>query len=188
MKLLKSPISEFNDIKHLCESCNENSFITIDTEFVRNKSFFPKLCLIQIANKKQAVIIDTIVSKNLKPIEKLLTNSKIVKVLHSSRQDLEVFYNTFKILPKNIFDTQIAYSFLGLDDQISYEKLVLKYCNKKIDKKYQYCDWSLRPLNLNQINYALSDVSYLIKIFTKMNNQLKKKIEWNGLLKKVKSF
>ena len=188
MKLLKSPISEFTEIKKFCDNCINDSFITIDTEFIRNKSFFPKLCLIQIANKEEAVVIDTLIAKNLKPIQKILSNPSIIKVLHSSRQDLEIFYNTFKKLPKNIFDTQIGYSFLGLDDQISYEKLVLKYCNKKIDKKYQYYDWSIRPLNSNQINYALYDVSYLKTVYTKMIQELKKKKDWNGLLKKVQNF
>ncbi len=180
MKLNKEPIHKFEDIKKFCENCYDEQFITVDTEFIRNKSFFPKLCLIQLATKDHAIIIDAILAKNLKPIENILINRKIVKVFHSSRQDLEIFYNTFKKLPKNIFDTQVAFSFLSNNDQVSYEKLVLKYCNKNIDKKYQYHDWSLRPLNLNQVNYALSDVSYLIEIYNKISEDLKKKkiLDW----------
>ena len=180
MKLNKNPIHKYEDIKKFCDDSIREPYITIDTEFIRNKSFFPKLCLIQLATNNQAIIIDTLSSINLEPIKNILINPKILKVFHSSRQDLEIIFNTFKILPKNIFDTQIAFSFLSLDDQVSYEKLVLKYCKKSIDKKYQYYDWSLRPLNSNQIAYALSDVSYLTKIYQSIILELKKKkmLDW----------
>tara|TARA_B100002052_G_C15880753_1_gene599116 strand:+ start:2594 stop:3730 length:1137 start_codon:yes stop_codon:yes gene_type:complete len=180
MKLNKNPIHKYEDIKKFCDDSIREPYITIDTEFIRNKSFFPKLCLIQLATNNQAIIIDTLSSINLEPIKNILINPKILKVFHSSRQDLEIIFNTFKTLPKNIFDTQIAFSFLSLDDQVSYEKLVLKYCNKSIDKKYQYYDWSLRPLNSNQIAYALSDVSYLTKIYQSIILELKKKkmLDW----------
>ncbi len=180
MKLNKNPINKYEDLKKFCDDSINEPFISIDTEFTRNKSFFPKLCLIQLATENQAIIVDTLASKNLKPIENILINPKILKIFHSSRQDLEIIFNTFEKLPKNIFDTQIAFSFLSLDNQVSYEKLVLKYCNKVIDKKYQYYDWSLRPLNPTQVNYALSDVSYLTEIYKKMNRALKNKnmLDW----------
>ena len=126
MKLNKNPIHKYEDIKKFCDDSIREPYITIDTEFIRNKSFFPKLCLIQLATNNQAIIIDTLSSINLEPIKNILINPKILKVFHSSRQDLEIIFNTFKTLPKNIFDTQIAFSFLSLDDQVSYEKLVLK--------------------------------------------------------------
>ena len=180
MKQINTPYTDTNKISKFCEECLQEDFITVDTEFVRTNTFFPKLCLIQIANSKKAIVIDFLSTNNLKPLLDLLLNKNIVKVFHAARQDLEIFFNLFNKLPKNIFDTQIASSFLGLEEQISYEKLVLMFCNHKIDKNYQFHDWSIRPLKKLQIQYALSDVIYLRKIYSELIKVLyeKKRLNW----------
>ena len=180
MKLIKNPLNTEKQLDEFCKKCTSYDFITIDTEFVRQKTFFPKISLIQIANKDEAIIIDAIKIKNLEPLSNILKNKKVIKVFHAPRQDLEIFYNLFKDLPKNIFDTQIASALLGLDEQISYEKLVLYFCNVEIEKKFQHNDWSLRPLSKKQIDYALNDVQFLAKIYPKIISKLKtvKRLDW----------
>ena len=179
MKQINKPFNSINDILNFCSECSEEDFITVDTEFVRTNTFFPKLSLVQIANSKKAILIDFIAIKNLDPLLGLFLNENIVKVFHSGRQDLEIFFNLFNKLPKNIFDTQIASAFLGFEEQISYEKLVLKFCNHKIDKNYQFYDWSIRPLKKPQIKYALSDVIYLRKVYSELTKELDKKNRLN---------
>ena len=180
MILIDKPFDNIEKISQFCNQCMKEDYIAIDTEFIRTSTFFPKVCLIQIANSQSAAVIDVLAVKNLKPLLNLLLNKKITKVFHSPKQDLEIFYNLFKKLPNNIFDTQIAASFLGLDEQISYEKLVQKFENHKLDKKYQFSNWSKRPLKIEQLKYALSDVTFLRKIYSKLIYQLKKRkrLDW----------
>ena len=180
MKLNPYVINTGKELESFCKNISEEEYIAIDTEFVRKNTFFPIPSLIQVASKDICVVIDLLKIKALKPIYKILNNPNIIKVFHSARQDLEIFFNLFNRLPKNIFDTQIANSFLDLEDQISYEKLVLKYCNKKINKNLQFTDWSLRPLSNDQIIYAKLDVYYLRKIYPIINSQLNslERIEW----------
>jgi len=162
MHLLKKDI----EIKKFClHACNEK-FIAIDTEFMRRKTYWPKLCLIQIATSKKAVIIDALTdSKHLEPVKKLLVDSKILKVFHGARQDLEVIYHSFGKAPRSIFDTQVAAMVCGFDYPISYAKLVSKLIKVRLNKRERSSDWSLRPLTKQQIKYALSDVIYLKKIY-----------------------
>ena len=175
MYLKENYITNYEHLKHIIEKCEKEEIISIDTEFIREKTFFPKLCLIQLATSKDCYIIDVLNLKNLSPINKLLNNKKIKKIFHSPRQDIEIFYNLFNRLPKNIFDTQIAYSFLHNEYQISYEKIIFKLLNKKIDKKFQYYEWDLRPLSDEQLEYAVNDVYYLRKLFIRLQKLLLKK-------------
>lgn len=171
-----------NDVhlKQIIEKCLNEEIISIDTEFIRRNTFYPKLCLIQLATSDECFVIDVLKIKNLFPLKKLLRSNDLMKIFHSPRQDIEIFFNLFKILPRNIFDTQIAYSFLHTEYQISYEKLVFKLLNIKIDKTYQYFNWDLRPLTHEQLNYAVNDVFYLRKVFLKIKKILilKKRFNW----------
>ena len=169
-------ISHSNTFKKFIYTCLDENIISIDTEFVRNKTFFPQLCLIQIGTSKGSYAIDPNKLTNLSLLKKILRNKNILKIFHSPRQDLEIFFNLFGSLPNNIFDTQIAYSFICQEYQISYEKLVLKLLKIKLDKTFQYYDWSLRPINQNQLTYALNDVYYLRKLYFKIKQKLKNKI------------
>ena len=179
-----------NDItfKKFIYTCLDENIISIDTEFVRNKTFYPKLCFIQIGTSKGSYAIDPNKITNLSLLKKILRNKNILKVFHSPRQDLEIFFNIFGILPNNIFDTQIAYSLICQEYQISYEKLVFKLLKIKLDKTFQYCDWSLRPISQNQLIYALNDVYYLRKIYFKIEQKLKSKNRFQWAIEESKTY
>ncbi len=153
-----------------------DEFITIDTEFVREKTYFPNLGLIQIGFSGGEFVVDPI-SKDLdlEILQNILQDEKITKVFHASQQDLEILLNQFGNLPRNIFDTQIAGKILGFGEAVSYSKLVEHYCDVNIDKSARFTDWLKRPLSENQISYALDDVTYLKDVYLKINNALKKR-------------
>ena len=148
-------------------------YISIDTEFIRENTYFSKLCLIQVASKNHSFIIDPLKKDiNLDPFRKILKKNSIIKIFHSGRQDLEIFYHLFGELPKPIYDTQIAAMVCGFGDQVSYENLVNTLLNIRIDKSSRVSNWSFRPLTEKQIIYALSDVTHLVRIYEKLKNQI----------------
>ena len=151
--------------------------MTIDTEFIRDKSYYAKLCLIQVAfpgnGKTDSTIIDPFESNLiLDPFYDLLQKKSVIKVFHAARQDLEIFFTTAGVLPDPLFDTQIAAMVCGFGDQVAYETLVNKILNKHLDKSSRFTDWAVRPLSPSQINYALSDVTHLRKIYEFLNYQI----------------
>ena len=176
----KNLIKDDNSFRKFINSCLDEKIISIDTEFVRNKTFYPKLCLLQIGTSKGSFAIDPNKITNLLLLKKILRNKNLLKIFHSPKQDIEIFFNLFGTLPNNIFDTQIAYSFISQEYQISYEKLVFKILKIKLDKTFQYYDWTLRPISQNQLNYALNDVYYLRKIYFKIKQKLliKNRFDW----------
>ena len=166
-------INTTSALKDFCDSLIAENFISIDTEFFREKTYYPQLCLIQIASKARAVIIDPLSEgMDLAILNSVLQNIKITKVFHSAKQDLEILLLLYKELPKNIFDTQIAASFCGLGCSISYEALINNLLGIKIDKTYCLSDWTKRPLSNQQIDYALGDVTYLYKIYPQLITSL----------------
>lgn len=171
-------ITQQNDLKKFCDGLKKESFITVDTEFIRDSSYWSKLCLIQIAagsDKKKYAAIDPLAEGiDLAPFHALLADKKILKVMHGCRQDIEIFYHEFGKMPVSVFDTQIAGMVLGFGDQIGYEKLVKSFLGKSIDKSSRFTDWQKRPLNPQQLDYALSDVTYLRDIYAKMAPMLEK--------------
>ena len=167
-------ITNTSDLEKLCKDLNNQDFITIDTEFFRETTYYPKLCLIQIATKDYSAIIDPLSPNiDLDHLNNILQNANIVKVFHSAKQDLEILYNLYGQMPKNSFDTQIAASFCGFGDYVSYETLVLDIVDKQIDKSHRISDWSLRPLTDEQIEYAHGDVTYLVDIYIYLLSKLK---------------
>ena len=156
--------------------CQSQPYLTIDTEFLREKTYYSKLCLVQIGMPDgTAAAIDPLVKGlDLEPVFDLLRNPDIMKVLHAARQDFEIFYQLMGSVPAPFFDTQIAAMVCGLGDQIGYEALIRKLCDVQIDKTAQYTDWSLRPLSEAQIDYALGDVTYLVKAYEALNAKLAK--------------
>jgi ribonuclease D len=145
---------------------NSAEFVCVDTEFVREKTYYPTLGLIQIGYKDDVFAIDPVDnSMSLEPFKELLLNEKIIKVLHACSQDLEIFYNLFSITSKNMFDTQVGAKMLGFGESISYSRLVEHYLRKRLDKSHRYTDWIKRPLDQEQLDYAALDVVYLIEIF-----------------------
>ena len=178
--------SSSEELKLFCgELIQYSDYVAIDTEFVRINTYYPKLCLLQLAFKKQKIkkilIIDVFEKKiEFKPFINLLKNNKITKVFHAGRQDCEIFLNLFNLLPKNIFDTQIGAMVCGIGDQESYESLVFYFLKIKLDKSFQFTDWSKRPLSKLQIDYASNDVNYLCDVYEHQKKLLDKlnRYEW----------
>lgn len=155
-------ITKTDDLKKLCEALAKQSYFTIDTEFIREKTYYPNLCLIQVANDDDEAIIDPLADGiDLAPLFKLLQNKKVLKVFHGGRQDVEIFYYLSGKIPQPVFDTQIAGMVVGFGDQIGYESLIKKTLDIQIDKGSRFTDWSHRPLTDKQLAYAMADVTHL---------------------------
>lgn len=159
-------------LQKLCEEVKTANIIGFDTEFMRERTFFPILCLIQLNIEGKAYAIDPI-KTDVKELLELLIKAPLL-VFHSGRQDLEIIFNITGKLPKNIFDTQIAAMVCGFGEQVSYQQLVQNVLNKRVDKTERYTDWSQRPLSAGQIEYALSDVIHLPEIHKFLSAAIKK--------------
>ena len=168
-------ITQNQELSAFCAKMKKASFIAVDTEFLREKTYYPLLCLIQVSGNGHAAAIDPLAEGiDLKPFWDLLLDKNIKKVMHGCRQDLEIFYRELGKLPHNMIDTQIAAMVCGFGDSISYKGLVEHYTNGSIDKAHRFTDWSLRPLSEKQIDYALSDVTYLEELYPKMMKDIEK--------------
>ena len=154
-------VQDNKSLLKLTKSLKKNDVLYIDTEFLRNNTYWPKLCLIQIKAKEKIYLIDTLAKININELKEIFADSDILKVFHSARQDIEVLMNVYKIIPWPVYDTQIAANFIYEDNDIGYSNLVEKICSIKLSKKYQVSDWSRRPLKNKQIEYAALDVEYL---------------------------
>ena len=156
------PIADTNTLAAFCDRQKDAEFVTVDTEFVREKTYYPILCLIQIAGPEDEVVIDALAPGiDLTPLAGLFGNPDILKVMHASRQDNEIFFNLFGEVPKPLFDTQIAAMVCGFGDQVAYGTLISKIVGITLEKTSRYADWSHRPLTEKQLVYALSDVTHL---------------------------
>ncbi len=158
----------------LCEQINQEPWIALDTEFLREKTYYPKFCLLQIAAPGWVACIDPLAIADLSPLLEAIYNPNIVKVLHSCRQDLEIFYQITGRIPGPVFDTQIAAPLLGFQENPGYAMLVSSFLNINLNKAHTRTDWSARPLSDDQLEYAADDVIYLCKIYTLMCEQLEK--------------
>ena len=169
-----------DELQNYCDRIQNSSTLFIDTEFIREKTYAPVLCLIQVATEDTLACIDPLSIKNLTPFLDLIYNTAITKVFHAARQDLEIFYNLRGSVPKPVFDTQIAASLLGHADQIGYGNLVNAILKVNLDKKYARTDWTQRPLSAEQLEYAINDVIYLREIYHVICQQLDKhnRIQW----------
>jgi ribonuclease D len=162
-------ITNTTDLIAFCKRAKEESYITVDTEFVREHTYWSQLCLIQVGLKEEAVAIDPL-SKgiDLTPFFDLLQNPKVIKVFHSARQDIEIFYHLTGQIPHPLFDTQIAAMVCGFGDSVGYDVLVQKFAKLSIDKSSRYTHWAQRPLTEKQLHYALGDVIHLRVIYEKL--------------------
>lgn len=166
-------IADSTSLTKFCDRLIKSSYITVDTEFMRDQTYWPRLCLVQIANDHEAAAIDTLAKGiDITPLLNLLTNPRILKIFHAARQDLEIFYRLMGRLPSPIFDTQIAAMVCGFGDSAGYDTLVRKLTDETIDKSSRFTDWALRPLSQRQINYALGDVTHLRQVYIKLNEML----------------
>lgn len=158
-----------------CERLAGEDFITVDTEFIRDKTYWPRLCLIQMAGADVSAAIDTLApGLDLAPVYALLSEPRILKVFHAARQDIEIFFHQARIIPAPLFDSQVAAMVCGFGDAASYETLVAKLAKAQVDKSSRFTDWAARPLTDKQLTYALSDVTYLRTIYQKLSARLER--------------
>ncbi|MGE4014292.1 MAG: ribonuclease D, partial [Alphaproteobacteria bacterium] len=168
-------ITETKALAEFCHRLADEPYVTIDTEFLREKTYWPKLCLVQLAGKDEARAIDVLApGLDSTPLYELLDNEKIVKVFHAARQDVEIFYKATGRVPRPVFDTQVAAMVCGFGDSVGYETLVSKLARASIDKSSRFTDWSLRPLTERQVQYALADVTHLRLVYEKLRAQLER--------------
>ena len=166
-------ITNTTELEAACLDLAKAYFITIDTEFLREKTFWPKLCLIQLASPDRALIVDPLAKDiDLAPFFKLMADDSVLKVFHAARQDLEIVFHLGDLIPKPIFDSQVAAMVLGYGDSIAYDALVNKITGHHIDKTSRFTDWSRRPLTEQQLNYALADVTHLRDVYLDLSAQL----------------
>ena len=169
-----------------CDAASQKPFICVDTEFMRESTFYSILCLIQAATNDDEVIIDPLAEGlDLTPFNALLMNNDIIKVLHAARQDMEIFYQMCSAVPKNIFDTQIAAMALGFGDSTGYGALVKGRLDINLDKGARFTDWSRRPLSEKQLNYALADVTHLRDLYPDMITELEEKGRMSWVLEEM---
>ena len=173
-------INQEKALDKFCKEAENHTFVTIDTEFMRERTYYSKLCLIQIAlpndGPEDAVLVDPFSpGMNLKPLYRLFKNTSVVKVFHAARQDLEIFWHDAKIFPTPLFDTQVAAMVCGFGEQVGYETLVRQIIKKDVDKSSRFTDWSRRPLTEEQKIYAISDVTHLREIYSFLKDELERR-------------
>ncbi len=172
-----SIITTTAELKDLCARWEKAGYITVDTEFVRTRTYYAVLCLVQVADAEGAVAIDALAPKiDLEPLYNVLVDKNVIKVFHAARQDIEIFYHEGGVIPHPLFDTQIAAMVCGFGEQAGYETLVKAIAKKSVDKSQRFTDWSKRPLSGRQLEYALSDVTHLRQVY----EFLKRKIGSSG--------
>jgi len=165
-------VNDETTLNELCDLLGQSDVVAMDTEFMRERTYYAQLCLIQLATDQFIACVDPLALDNLKPLLDLLYDPKRLKILHAARQDLEIFFDLTGELPRPVFDTQIAATLLGHGDQLGYAKLVKAMLSVNLDKEHSRTDWSKRPLDDEQIVYAENDVRYLIPMYRKQIEQL----------------
>ncbi|MPT21886.1 MAG: ribonuclease D, partial [Starkeya sp.] len=176
-------ITTTDDLAAACERLARHPFITIDTEFLRETTFWPKLCVVQLASVDEALVVDALAEGlDLAPFFALMSNPDVLKVFHAGRQDIEIVWHLAGIIPTPVFDTQVAAMVLGHGDSISYDQLVQRLTGEVLDKSLRFTDWSRRPLSAAQVAYAEADVTHLRDVFLKLDADLKKRgrADWVG--------
>jgi ribonuclease D len=168
------------DLARFCLQLAGAGWFALDTEFLREKTYYPKLCLLQVATPDSVACIDPLALDSLDPILDLVFDPGITKVMHSARQDMEIFYHLRSAAPGPVFDTQVAALLLGYPDQIGYGNLVSEVLSVKLEKLHTRADWSIRPLTQDQIGYAADDVIYLVDIYRELRDRLAERgrLEW----------
>jgi ribonuclease D len=177
------PITTTEELTAACDRLGRHPFITVDTEFLRETTYYPILCVIQIASADEAVVIDAIAPGiDLAPFFALMANESVLKVFHAARQDIEICWHRAGKLPHPIFDTQVAAMVLGYGDSISYDQLVQRITGDVLDKSSRFTDWTRRPMTEAQLTYAVSDVTHLRDVYRALSADLQKRgrAEWVG--------
>ena len=165
-------IDDNDSLERFCDALGKASCCAIDTEFVRESTYYPVLALIQIASDEMLGCIDPLAITDFTPLDGLLVRQSLLKVCHSSSQDLEILYQKFGKLPSPVFDTQLAAAVLGFNHQISYADLVQQVTGVTLEKKHTRANWTRRPLSQDELDYAMDDVRYLLPVYLHLNEQL----------------
>jgi len=176
-------ISDTESLAAFCQRLKSASFVTVDTEFMREKTYWPILCLVQVGGPDEAHAIDPLAPGiDLTPLFELMADTSVLKVFHAARQDVEIFLHIAGALPTPLFDTQVAAMVCGFGDAVSYETLASQLAKARIDKSLRFTDWSIRPLSDKQIQYALADVTHLRVAYEKLVRKLERngRLEWLG--------
>jgi len=180
-KTANQPITTTSDLAAVCRRMAAHPFVTVDTEFLRETTYYPLLCVAQLASPDEAAVIDTLAPGiDLAPFYALMADEKVMKVFHAARQDIEIVWHAAKLIPHPIFDTQVAAMVLGYGDSISYDQLVQRITGEALDKSHRFTDWTRRPLSDAQLSYAMSDVTYLRDVYLALLEDLKKRgrVDW----------
>ncbi len=168
-------ITKTDDLAKACESLAEHDYVTVDTEFLRESTFWPILCLIQMAGPDDEMIVDVMAKGlDLAPFFTLMADESVTKVFHAARQDIEIVHNLGNLIPHPVFDTQVAAMVCGYGDSIAYDQLVSRISGAHIDKSSRFTDWSRRPLSQKQLDYALADVTHLRDVYHSLTQDLEK--------------
>jgi ribonuclease D len=168
-------IAENGTLAAFCARQSTAAFVTVDTEFMRDKTYWPQLCLVQVAGPDEAAAIDALAPGiDLAPLLALMGNERVLKVFHAARQDIEIFYHLSGGVPRPLFDTQVAAMVCGFGESVSYETLASKLAGARIDKSSRFTDWSHRPLTARQTDYALADVVHLRRVYEKLMANLER--------------
>src|SRR6478736_4188549 len=177
------PITTTKELAAACTRLAKHDFITVDTEFLRETTYFPILCVAQVASADEAIVVDALAEGlDLTPFFKLMANGKILKVFHAARQDIEIVWHMANMIPHPVFDTQVAAMVLGYGDSISYDQLVQRITGDTLDKSNRFTDWTRRPLSPAQVKYAVSDVTHLRDVYTALVADLGRRgrADWMG--------
>jgi ribonuclease D len=171
------------ELDALCTRLRGESVVTVDTEFMRERTYWPELCVVQLAGAHEVAVIDALAKGiDLAPLGALFADEAVEKVFHAARQDIEIFVLRFGAVPKPLFDTQVAAMVAGFGDQVGYDALVASLTGGHIDKAHRFSDWAARPLSAAQITYAAADVTHLRGVYEKLRERLEKdgRLEWVG--------
>ncbi|MEX4007632.1 ribonuclease D [Neoaquamicrobium sediminum] len=168
-------ITRQDELEAAIDALGRSDFITIDTEFIRETTFWPELCLIQMAAPGVTALIDPLAPDiDLAPFFRLMADESTIKVFHAARQDIEIIYHLGALIPHPVFDTQVAAMVCGFGDSVSYDQLVQKVTGTRLDKSSRFTDWRRRPLSDKQLEYALADVTWLIDVYHHLRDQLER--------------
>jgi ribonuclease D len=169
------------ELAAVCKRLSRSEYVTVDTEFMREATYWPRLCVVQMAGPEEAVIVDAMAPNlDLEPFFQLMANERAMKVFHAARQDIEIVFHRGGLIPNPIFDTQVAAMVCGFGDSVSYDQLVHRLTGARIDKSSRFTDWGRRPLSERQVEYALADVTYLRDVYQALAARLEEqgRAEW----------
>ena len=175
------PITTTSDLAAVCRRMAAHPFVTVDTEFLRETTYYPLLCVAQMATADEAVVVDALApGMDLSPFYALMADEKVMKAFHAARQDIEIIWHAAKLIPHPIFDTQVAAMVLGYGNSISYDQLVARITGDALDKSHRFTDWTRRPLSDAQLRYAISDVTHLRDVYLALvaDLQRRERADW----------